>query len=131
MAAIRGRDTKPELVVRRYLHRHGLRFRLHDKSLPGKPDLVFKRYNTVVFVHGCFWHHHGCKNSVWPKTRSGFWRSKIAGNIRRDRARIHELRSSGWKVVVIWECEITARGKLKGVLRRIAPQQGLESAKMR
>ena len=105
MAAVRSRDTKPEMVVRRFLHARGLRFRLHAVGLPGKPDLVFKKYNCVVFVHGCFWHHHGCGNSVWPKTRREFWRAKIMGNVRRDRRTTKMLTHLGWRVFDIWECE--------------------------
>jgi DNA mismatch endonuclease (patch repair protein) len=78
---------------------------LHDKSLPGTPDLVLRRHKTVVFVHGCFWHHHGCANSVWPKTRPEFWRAKILGNVRRDRRTVKALYVMGWRVVTIWECE--------------------------
>src|SRR5688572_28181844 len=84
MAAIKGRNTRPEMVIRKFLHREGFRYRLHRKDLPGKPDLVLPRLGAVVLVHGCFWHHHGCRNSVWPKTRAGFWRAKILGNQRRD-----------------------------------------------
>jgi DNA mismatch endonuclease (patch repair protein) len=105
MAAIRSRDTKPEMIVRSFLHRQGLRFRLHDRSLPGTPDLVLRRHKTVVFVHGCFWHHHGCANSVWPKTRHEFWRAKILGNLRRDRQNAKALRELRWNSIAVWECE--------------------------
>lgn len=104
MSGIRGKDTKPEMIVRRGLHRLGFRFRLHDKSLPGKPDLVFPKYKTVVFVHGCFWHRHDCKYFKWPKTRPNFWRDKILGNVERDQQHIRELEATGWQVLVVWEC---------------------------
>src|SRR5687767_4112746 len=106
MAAIRHKNTSPELLVRQALHAYGLRFRLHDKHLPGRPDIVLKRHNTVVLVHGCFWHHHGCHNSVWPKTRSVFWRAKIIGNRRRDRKNERALARLGWRVITIWECDV-------------------------
>lgn len=119
MAAIRSRDTKPEMIVRSFLHRQGLRFRLHDRSLPGTPDLVLRRHKTVVFVHGCFWHHHGCANSVWPKTRRAFWRGKILGNARRDMRSVGALRSDGWRVIVIWECEVQSTGALRRKAHRL------------
>ena len=119
MSAIRSRDTKPEMVVRRFLHGRGLRFRLHADRLPGKPDLVFKKYNCVVFVHGCFWHHHGCANSVWPKTRREFWRAKIMGNVRRDRRTSKQLAQLGWRVFEVWECEAPEARTLGRLHRRI------------
>lgn len=106
MAAIRGKDTKPELLVRSWLHRSGLRFRLHRKTLPGTPDLVLPKRGTVVLVHGCFWHSHGCANSVVPKTRRKFWIDKLSANQRRDTANQNALRMLGWRVVVIWECDL-------------------------
>lgn len=92
--------------MRRALHAAGLRFRLHRRDLPGRPDIVLPRHNAVVFVQGCFWHHHGCKNSVWPAARSEFWRAKIMGNIRRDRRNLARVRALGWRAFVVWECEI-------------------------
>lgn len=106
MAAIKGKNTNPELIVRRFLHGLGLRYRLHDNKLPGRPDIVLKGLNTVVLVHGCFWHHHGCVNSGWPKTRSKFWRDKIAGNKTRDKKNDKELLRLGWRVITVWECNI-------------------------
>jgi DNA mismatch endonuclease (patch repair protein) len=107
MAAIRGRHTKPELVVRRYLHSRGLRYRLHGPKLPGRPDLVFRRLKTVVFVHGCFWHRHaGCRYAVLPKTNPAFWLAKLSGNKARDRRNVSRLRRAGWRVLTIWECEL-------------------------
>ena len=106
MARIRGRDTKPELVVRRIAHKIGLRFRLHRKDLPGRPDLVFQRHRLTVFVHGCFWHRHsGCRYAYTPKSRIAFWMEKFAQNVARDQRNEEELRDLGWQVLVIWECE--------------------------
>lgn len=105
MSGIRGKDTRPEMMVRRALHRAGFRYRLHDKRLPGKPDIVLPKYRTVIFVHGCFWHHHDCRHFKWPKTRPEFWREKIEGNVERDRKAFAELRELGWKIEVIWECQ--------------------------
>lgn len=106
MSRIRGRDTKPEMLIRRGLHARGLRYRLHDRTLPGRPDLVFPRYHAAVFVHGCFWHAHGCILSKLPTTRQDFWRSKLEGNAARDRKAIAELQAAGWRVLVIWECAL-------------------------
>ena len=103
MSHIRGQDTKPEMLVRRGLHARGLRFRLHDKALPGRPDLVFARYSTTVFVHGCFWHAHGCLLSKLPSTRQNFWHHKLIGNAIRDKNIIARLQAEGWRVLVIWE----------------------------
>lgn len=106
MAGITGSDTRPELIVRRYLHAAGLRFRLHDSRLPGRPDLVFPRFKTVVFVHGCFWHRHeGCRFATVPATRPSFWAEKFAANVERDQRKEAELSSMGWVSVIIWECE--------------------------
>ena len=105
MSGIRGKDTRPEMIVRRALHKAGYRYRLHDKKLPGKPDIVLPKYKTVIFVHGCFWHGHNCKYFKWPRTRPEFWREKISGNVERDRKAFAKLEKLGWRVVVIWECE--------------------------
>lgn len=107
MSRIRGKDTSPERMVRSFLHRHGFRFRLHVNRLPGRPDIVLPKLKTVIFVHGCFWHHHTrCKYAVYPRTRAGFWRAKIDGNVIRDRNTARLLRKSGWAAITIWECEI-------------------------
>ena len=107
MARIRSRDTAPELAVRRIAHRMGLRFRLHRKDLPGRPDLVFPKHRLVVFVHGCFWHRHeGCRRASTPKSRTSFWLEKFAANIDRDARQEAALRALGWRVLVIWQCEI-------------------------
>lgn len=111
MSGIRGKDTKPELVIRSGLHRMGYRFRLHAKDLPGKPDLVFPKYKAVIFVHGCFWHGHDCELFVWPKTRSEFWRKKIMGNRERDVRNREALIDAGWRVFEVWEC--TLKGRLR------------------
>ena len=106
MSRIKGRDTAPELAVRKTLHAAGYRFRLHRKDLPGKPDIVLPKYKTVIFVHGCFWHSHGCKDSGTPKTNTSFWAAKLADNVRRDIKNQALLTQQGWNVQVIWECEI-------------------------
>lgn len=106
MAGIRCKNTQPEMSVRRELHHRGLRFRLHTTGLPGKPDLVLAKHRAVVFVHGCFWHRHGCKNSTTPRTRTEFWEAKLAGNSARDRRIVDELKSDGWRVAIVWECSI-------------------------
>jgi DNA mismatch endonuclease, patch repair protein len=107
MSGIRGKDTKPEMIVRRALHKAGFRYRLHDKKLPGKPDIVLPKYKTVIFVHGCFWHGHMCSKFRWPKTREAWWREKIEGNINRNNHVVAELEELGWKTSIIWECELT------------------------
>ena len=106
MGRIRGVDTKPELIVRRALHALGYRFRTHVRELPGCPDLVFSRRRAVVFVHGCFWHRHGCKKTYAPKSRRTFWETKFAGNVNRDKRDQKLLVTAGWQVLVVWECEI-------------------------
>ena len=108
MAAIKGKNTKPELLVRSWLHRNGFRFRLHRKDLPGTPDIVLPKYRTVIFVHGCFWHSHGCANSDVPRTRRAFWKEKLSTNRSRDKKMSLSLRKLGWRVVVVWECELRA-----------------------
>jgi DNA mismatch endonuclease, patch repair protein len=112
MSRIRGRDTKPEMLVRQGLHARGLRYRLHDRKLPGRPDLVFPRHGAVVFVHGCFWHAHGCVLSKLPATRQEFWKQKLEGNAARDRRAIEVLQAAGWRVLVIWECALRGPERL-------------------
>lgn len=107
MAAIRGSNTVPELCVRSFLHLNGFRFRLHRKDLPGKPDIVLPKYRTAIFIHGCFWHLHGCKNSVIPKTRTDWWKAKLEGNRSRDERNRLQLEEIGWRVITVWECETT------------------------
>jgi DNA mismatch endonuclease (patch repair protein) len=107
MAAIRGQDTTPELLVRSVLHRHGLRFRLHVRDLPGRPDIVLPRHRTVILVHGCFWHRHiGCARSMLPATNRAWWIAKLRRNRARDRRVLRELRAAGWRVIVVWECQL-------------------------
>lgn len=107
MAAIRGKNTAPELAVHRILHAMGLRFRLHRKDLPGRPDIVLPRHRTVVFVHGCFWHRHeGCRYTTTPKTRLAFWHAKFDENVARDHRNRIALEEMGWRVLVVWECEL-------------------------
>jgi len=105
MSGIRGRDTKPEMTVRRYLHGCGFRYRLHDRNLPGAPDLVFRRFRVVVMVHGCFWHQHsGCQYATTPKNNWEFWQAKLVGNVARDKRNTERLVATGWRVIVLWEC---------------------------
>lgn len=106
MAGIKSKNTKPEILVRRAVHKSGLRFRLHSRHLPGKADLVLPRHKLVIFVHGCFWHQHpGCRLASTPKTRTDYWHPKLAANVGRDRSIQGKLREMGWRVEVIWECE--------------------------
>ena len=119
MSQIKGSDTKPEMVVRKYLHGKGLRFRLHDKSLHGKPDLVFKKHKTVVFINGCFWHgHDNCKYFKIPKTRTEWWKDKIYKNKERDLLVTQKLQLNGWNVITIWECELK-KAKINSTLIKL------------
>ena len=107
MSAIKSKNTKPEIAVRKLLHSMGYRFRLHRKDLPGSPDIVLPKYKTVIFVHGCFWHRHeNCKYASNPKTRQEFWEAKFRENINRDKLNQENLSSKGWKIIIVWECEI-------------------------
>ncbi len=118
MSRIRGKDTKPELRVRSQLHRMGYRFRLHRKDLPGRPDIVLPKYDTVIFVHGCFWHRHkGCRACYTPKTRVEFWETKFEQNVRRDRRNEAALRKRGWRIIRIWECETESFEALARLIR--------------
>ncbi len=120
MAGIRGRDTKPEVAVRRYLHRCGLRFRLHGPGLPGRPDVVLPKYSAVVLIHGCYWHQHqGCKYAYRPKSNTAFWDEKLAGNAARDRVTEERLTSLGWRVFTVWECEVGRPAVMDALVRRI------------
>lgn len=123
MSAIRSRDTKPEMTVRRTLHKSGIRYRLHRTDLLGKPDIVIASALTLVFVNGCFWHHHGCKYSQWPKTRAAFWSKKIQANVCRDQLVYRSLRREGWKVEVVWECKIRNERYLSGLVSRISERR--------
>jgi DNA mismatch endonuclease, patch repair protein len=106
MSGIRGKNTKPEMLVRRGLHRRGFRFRLHERNLPGKPDLTFPRYKATVFVHGCFWHGHACPVFRWPASRPEFWHAKIGRNQSNDKQHREKLLASGWRVCIVWECAL-------------------------
>lgn len=112
MAAVRGKNTKPELLVRSSLHKRGFRFSLHRKDLPGNPDIVLPKWHAAVLVHGCFWHGHRCDLFVIPKTRREFWLKKISGNVTRDLRAEQELQRTGWRVAVIWECALKGKHKL-------------------
>lgn len=123
MSRIKGTDTKPEMLVRKYLHAHGIRYRLHNKNLPGKPDLTLAKYHTVIFVNGCFWHgHKGCRYFVLPKTRTEWWQGKIEETIKRDNKNMKDLIEIGWNSLVIWECELKPEKRnttLKNILLTI------------
>lgn len=107
MSRIRSKDTKPEMLVRKFLHKNGFRYRLHVKDMPGKPDIVLPKYKTVIFIHGCFWHgHEGCKYYVVPKTRTEWWLDKINCNINNDTKAEETLKGIGWHIITIWECEL-------------------------
>jgi DNA mismatch endonuclease (patch repair protein) len=119
MAGIKGRNTAPERIVRSHLHRAGLRYRLHGRTLPGRPDIVLPRWQTVVFVHGCFWHRHpGCPRATTPSTNRAFWSAKFRENVARDARNVAALRRQGWRVLIMWECRLTPRA-LAGLVRRI------------
>lgn len=121
MRRIRGKDTRPELIVRRTLFSLGYRYRLHSDKLPGKPDVVFPTQRKAIFIHGCFWHNHsyrGCKIARFPKSNSGYWAEKLRRNVERDAARRADLRKMGWKVMVIWECQTKSIERQLGRIRR-------------
>ena len=119
MAAVRGKDTRPEWALRHALHRRGIRYRLHQKRLPGRPDLVFPRFNAVCLVHGCFWHRHeGCRYATTPATRRRFWREKFAANVARDERNHRALRAAGWRVATVWECAL-GKDRAETVARRL------------
>ena len=110
MSRIKGKQTKPEIIVRKYLFSNGFRYRINDKRLPGTPDIVLPKYRTVMFVNGCFWHgHEGCRFFVWPQNNADFWRSKILANVERDHKKESELKALGWNVIVVWECQLKPR----------------------
>ncbi|RFZ91112.1 DNA mismatch endonuclease Vsr [Mucilaginibacter conchicola] len=120
MSRIKGKDTKPELLVRKYLHFRGLRYRLHVKDLPGKPDMVFPKYHTVLFVHGCFWHGHaGCPYYRLPQSNTGFWEEKISGNTSRDQKHAAALREKGYRVLTAWECSFKNKNNRTAFLEEL------------
>lgn len=121
MSGIRGKNTQPEMLVRRLLHAMGYRYRLHARELPGKPDIVFRKRHIAIFVHGCFWHRHPdpeCRLSRMPKSRVDFWQPKLEGNRARDEANVAALEAMGWKVLLVWECQLRDREQLGNMLRR-------------
>ena len=109
MASVGQKDTGPEILLRSALHKCGLRYRLHDRNLPGSPDLVFPRFSAVIFVHGCYWHSHGCYRSTIPKSRRGFWIKKFKDNKDRDERKIRQLLEKGWRVQIVWECALAGK----------------------
>jgi len=125
MRRVKGRDTKPEMIVRRIVHGMGFRYRLHDARLPGRPDLVLPARGRVIFVHGCFWHLHRCpKGTMMPQARADYWLAKLSANQARDRAAIRKLRRSGWRVLVVWECELRNHARIKRRLRSFFTHPG-------
>ena len=115
MSAVRREHTLPETILRSILHKAGLRFRLHDRRLPGSPDLVFSRFRAVIFVHGCYWHSHGCYKTSVPKTRREYWQEKLQANRRRDMRNIKSLLETGWRVMIVWECVLAGKTSLSSV----------------
>jgi DNA mismatch endonuclease, patch repair protein len=112
MAKIRGKDTMPELIIRKALHKAGFRYRLHDKKLPGKPDLVFPKYKAVIQVNGCFWHGHGCRKHQWPASNREYWEMKIKKNVERDHKNIDICSKLGWRILIVWECAIKGKNSI-------------------
>ena len=122
MSHIRSTNTKPELAVRQYLFSHGFRYRLNVLTLPGRPDIVLPKYHTVVFINGCFWHHHDCGRFVWPSSNEEYWHKKIDGNVQRDKENHEKLASLGWNVIILWECQLkkkTAEERLQQLCAEI------------
>lgn len=113
MSGIKSKNTKPELILRQGLHRLGFRYRLHDKNLPGKPDMVFPRYHAVIFAHGCFWHGHSCHLFKWPSTREEFWKNKINRNKELDGLTMLRLTEMGWRIGIVWECALKGKASLE------------------
>jgi DNA mismatch endonuclease (patch repair protein) len=127
MKGIRSKDTQPEMIVRKYLHAQGFRYRLHTRKLPGSPDLVLPRYRVAIFVHGCFWHRHdGCKYATTPANNAERWKSKFDGNVERDARKESLLRAAGWRVMVVWECELrrAPEARLQQLVRDISATGG-------
>ncbi|MGI9055194.1 MAG: very short patch repair endonuclease [Pyrinomonadaceae bacterium] len=120
MSKISGKETKPEILVRKFLFGQGFRYRKNEKRLPGKPDIVLPKYKTAIFVHGCFWHgHQNCKKSALPQTNYEFWKSKIQGNTERDKSNQKQLKKLGWKVIVVWQCRIKNRELFEKTMKRV------------
>ncbi|MDE0622866.1 MAG: very short patch repair endonuclease [Bryobacterales bacterium] len=128
MQAVKGKDTGPELTVRRIVHRLGYRYRLHKKDLPGRPDLVFGPRKKVIFVHGCFWHAHNCRYGRMPESRQEYWVPKLIGNMERDKANVAKLEAMGWEVLTVWECEVKRTAELVDRLTEfLDEEQGLRA----
>ena len=120
MSQIRANENKPEILVRKYLFSRGSRYRKNVKELPGKPDIVIPNYRSVICLNGCFWHmHEGCPKFVWPKSNEEYWIKKLNGNKRRDKANYEKLRNMGWKVIIVWECELKEEGTLEKIYSQI------------
>jgi len=127
MRSVRQRNTTPELALRSALHARGLRYRLHAKELRGRPDIVFPKYRTCIFVHGCFWHRHGCAKTTTPKSNVPFWTDKFEANVKRDRRAVSELLNAGWRVLTIWECGLSGKGTAEACADHVADWlRGLE-----
>lgn len=128
MSKIRNRDTKPEMIVRRFLHKYGFRYRLHDKRLSGKPDIVMAKYKVLIFIHGCFWHsHNGCKFARIPASNTDYWLPKLMNNMIKDEGNIQKLQKEGWRVIVVWECELKGEktnSTLKSLIANIVDEAG-------
>lgn len=120
MAGIRSKDTKPEIMLRKGLHAAGFRFRLHDRRVPGTPDMVFPKWHAVIFVHGCFWHGHGCRLFKWPGTREEFWREKIGRNMANDARNQAMLADAGWRVGIIWECATRSKAGPQQMVKTVS-----------
>jgi DNA mismatch endonuclease (patch repair protein) len=135
MASVGQRDTKPEMTLRKELHHRGFRYSVNDPRLPGSPDLTFPRYRAAVFVHGCFWHRHGCKYSTVPKTRMKLWEEKFLANMARDRRNVAKLRRMGWRVKTVWECKLRGdrpmiQDHISGVSRWLLSETGRARARV-
>lgn len=118
MSQIKGKNTKPEMLVRKFLHANGFRYRLHVTNLPGKPDIVLVKHKTAIFVHGCFFHQHNCHLFKWPSTNQEFWKNKISGNVERDKKTISTLKKAGWTIITLWECDLKSK-KLQQTLTKL------------
>lgn len=112
MSRIKGKDTQPELIIRSLLHKAGFRYRIHASELPGKPDIVLKKYNAVIFINGCFWHRHDCKYFKWPKSNSVFWKEKIQKNVLNDEENMEKLTQMKWRICIIWECALKTSSEI-------------------
>lgn len=128
MAGIKGRDTKPEMLLRHALHARGVRYRLHSKLLPGRPDLIFRRYRVVIFVHGCFWHRHaGCRYCTTPKSNPEFWDRKFSANVTRDANAADRILQAGWRVGIVWECALRRQDQVEAVVAEVQSWLGSDS----